>query len=153
MWLCERAWRAAGLLTLGLAGPAARAAEPPPPTVEESIDVRVVNVETVVTDAKGKRVRDLKAEDFRLLVDGKEVPVGYFTEVVDGQTAAGGPAAPLPPDEPAAVSRTSPTASRPRCRPRACSSSAARRTPQKLAFTVRDAGQGGSLWGAAEFRP
>jgi len=28
-----------------------------------------------------------------------------------------------------------------------------RKSPQKLAFTVRDAGQGGSLWGAAEFRP
>ncbi|MFP5287807.1 MAG: VWA domain-containing protein, partial [Thermoanaerobaculia bacterium] len=62
----------------------------------EEIDVRVVNVEAVVTDGKGGRVRGLSAADFRLLVDGREVPVEYFTEVAEGKAPAeaGGPAAP-----------------------------------------------------------
>jgi len=59
----------------------------------EAIDVRVVNVEAVVTDRKGERLRGMKAADFRLLVDGKEVPIDYFTEVVDGAAAAPAPAA------------------------------------------------------------
>lgn len=54
------------------------------PVVGETIDVRVVNVETVVTNAAGERVRGLAAADFRLLVDGRELPVEYFAEVADG---------------------------------------------------------------------
>ena len=56
-----------------------------PPLFGESIDVRVVNVEAVVTDRDGNRVTGLKPGDFRLRVDGKEVPVEYFSEVHDGQ--------------------------------------------------------------------
>jgi len=63
----------------------------------ESIDVRVVNVEAVVTDRGGKRVRGLAAGDFRLLVDGKEVSVDYFAEVAEGAavstSGSGGPVA------------------------------------------------------------
>ncbi len=58
----------------------------------ESIDVRVVNVEAVVTDRKGNRVQGLTAADFRLLVDGREVPIDYFTEVQGGEAAASSPA-------------------------------------------------------------
>jgi VWFA-related protein len=54
------------------------------PTVGETIDVRVVNVEAVVTGASGERLRGLPASDFRLLVDGKEVPVEYFAEIAEG---------------------------------------------------------------------
>lgn len=54
----------------------------------ESIDVRVVNVEAVVTDRRGNRLEGLKATDFRLLVDGKEVPIDYFTEVSGGEMAS-----------------------------------------------------------------
>ncbi|MFY9825784.1 MAG: VWA domain-containing protein [Thermoanaerobaculia bacterium] len=50
----------------------------------ETIDVRVVNVEAVVTGRSGQQVRGLAAGDFRLLVDGKEVPVEYFAEVAEG---------------------------------------------------------------------
>ncbi|HVG07303.1 MAG TPA: VWA domain-containing protein [Thermoanaerobaculia bacterium] len=67
-------------LLIPLAAPAQTAEE----TFGESIDVRVVNVEAVVTDGRGERVRGLTAGDFRLLVDGVEVPVDYFTEVADG---------------------------------------------------------------------
>jgi VWFA-related protein len=57
-------------------------------TFGESIDVRVVNVEAVVTDRKGERVQGLTAGDFRLLVDGVEVPVDFFTEVAEGVALA-----------------------------------------------------------------
>jgi len=50
----------------------------------ESIDVRVVNVEAVVTDSHGQRIKGLAPKDFRLLVDGKEVPIDYFTEIRGG---------------------------------------------------------------------
>jgi VWFA-related protein len=74
----------------------------------ESIDVRVVNVEAVITDGKGERVRGLSAADFRLLVDGREVPIEYFTEIEEGRAAAPraaslpgsqGPRAPVSPGE------------------------------------------------------
>ena len=54
----------------------------------EQIDVRVVNVEVVVTDKQGNRVTGLGPGDFRLRVDGKEVPIQYFTEVRGGQAIA-----------------------------------------------------------------
>ena len=59
--------------------------EPSAPDVfTETVDVLVVNIETVVTDKKGDRVTGLRREDFRLVVDGEEVPIDYFTEVRDG---------------------------------------------------------------------
>ncbi len=65
------------------------------PVLDETIDVRVVNVEAVVTSASGERVRGLSAEDFRLLVDGVEVLVEYFTEVAEGTSVAAAPSAPV----------------------------------------------------------
>ena len=80
--------------------PLAAPAQTDEETFGESIDVRVVNVEAVVTDRKGNRVTGLTAGDFRLLVDGAEVPVDYFTEVAEGvalpapRSAEGAPAPP-----------------------------------------------------------
>ena len=72
------------------AGVAAGAQEPPPALPSSSfgasIDVRVVNVEAVVTDAKGDRVRGLAAGDFVLQVDGREVPIEYFSELESAKT-------------------------------------------------------------------
>src|SRR6476661_6349938 len=79
-----------------LAGVMPVAAEQDPRQVQvfgESIDVRVVNVETVVVDRKGERVRGLSAADFRLLVDGREVPIEYCTEIEEGRAAASGASA------------------------------------------------------------
>jgi VWFA-related protein len=56
----------------------------------EVIDVRVVNIEVVVTDAAGTRVRGLAPEDFELIVDGRTVPIDYFTEVFGGEAIAAG---------------------------------------------------------------
>jgi VWFA-related protein len=59
-----------------------------PAIFDESIDVRVVNVEAVVTGKDGNRVHGLAAKDFRLIVDGKPVPVEYFTEVFEGEATS-----------------------------------------------------------------
>lgn len=59
-------------------------AERPPDVFGEVIDVRVVNVEVVVTDRGGNRVTGLGPGDFRLTVDGEPVAIEYFTEVVGG---------------------------------------------------------------------
>lgn len=100
---------AAAVLTQGLAPRAAPAQEPSPaPRVfSDAIDVRVVNVETVVTGRDGEPVQGLTAADFRLRVDGREVPIEFFTEVSEGTTAkaapggsgAEAPAAPIPAGE------------------------------------------------------
>ncbi|HEX2253810.1 MAG TPA: VWA domain-containing protein [Thermoanaerobaculia bacterium] len=60
-------------------------AGPPPDPFGEVIDVRVVNVEAVVTDRDGNRVTGLAPDDFRLFVDGEEVAIQYFTEIVGGE--------------------------------------------------------------------
>jgi VWFA-related protein len=72
--------------------PATSSSSAPPPVFGEQIEVRVVNVEVMVTDKDGNRVTGLKPSDFRLRVDGKEIPVEFFTEVVGRQAveAAGG---------------------------------------------------------------
>ncbi len=58
------------------------------PSFEEIVDVRVINLEVVVTNG-GKRVPGLGLEDFQLLVDGEEVAVEYFTEVRAGRAVTG----------------------------------------------------------------
>ena len=60
-----------------------------PEVFSETIDVRVVNVEVVVTDRQGNRVQGLKPSDFELLVDGEPTPIDYFTEIEDGFAAVG----------------------------------------------------------------
>jgi len=76
---------------LALGAIALGAQQPPPaslPEVGASIEVRVVNVEVVVADRKGNRIEGLEAADFRLLVDGREVPIDYFTAVRGGEAVA-----------------------------------------------------------------
>ncbi len=77
--------RLAGLvLPVFLTGALRLAAQPPAPvpeTFSSSIDVRVVNVEAVVTDRGGQRVSGLTAKDFRLRVDGRETPIDSFAEI------------------------------------------------------------------------
>lgn len=87
------------LLAVLLAAALPLTAQQPPPAPEEpasifgeTIDVRVVNVEVVVTDRQGNRVTGLGPGDFRLRVDGKDMPIEYFTEVRGGQAIAAGEA-------------------------------------------------------------
>jgi VWFA-related protein len=73
-----------------LTAPAAAQAPPgPPPVFGETVEVRVVNLEVVVTDRDGLPVTGLAPEDFRLTVDGEEVPIRYFTEVRGGDAVEG----------------------------------------------------------------
>lgn len=60
------------------------APDAPRDTFSDIIDVRVVEVEVVVTDRGGLRVPDLTASDFKLLVDGEPTPIEYFSEVRGG---------------------------------------------------------------------
>jgi VWFA-related protein len=89
---------AAAVVSLSLAAvpPRSRAQDPfaASSAFGEAIDVRVVNVEAVVTDRSGERVRGLQPGDFELLVDGVPLPIDYFTEVVEGEATAAAPAAP-----------------------------------------------------------
>ncbi|MCY3969485.1 MAG: VWA domain-containing protein [Acidobacteria bacterium] len=94
------------VVTMLLAALPAAAQEAPLPNLfSDVMDVRVVNVEAVVTDRKGNRVLGLEAGDFELLVDGEPVPIDYFTEIDEGLAVAsqddGAESVPsLTPDEP-----------------------------------------------------
>lgn len=96
----ERRARAALVLFLCLGWPLAAQtpADTPPPELffGEEIDVRVVNLEVVVEDRSGNRVHGLEADDFRLLVNGVEVDVDYFTEILESRAveSRGGEAPP-----------------------------------------------------------
>jgi len=59
-----------------------------PPVFGETVEVRVVNLEVVVTDRDGLPVTGLRPSDFRLTVDGDELPIRYFTEVRGGDAVA-----------------------------------------------------------------
>lgn len=61
-------------------------------TFVDRVDVRVVNVEAVVVDRDGNRVIGLSSEDFSLRVDGKDIPIGFFSEVRNGHGVAASPA-------------------------------------------------------------
>jgi VWFA-related protein len=85
----------AAALAVAVASPArsqAPAETPPetlaqePPIFGEVIEVTVVDVEVVVTDERGERVRGLGRGDFRLRVTGREVPIDFFDEIRDGRT-------------------------------------------------------------------
>lgn len=91
-------------LAIFLLLPFTASAAEPGPGFGDVIDVRVMNLEVVVT-AKGERVPGLQPDDFRLLVDGQEVPIEYFTEVYQGRAVAGstGSGAALPAAEPGAT--------------------------------------------------
>ncbi len=75
----------------------------------EAIDVRVVNVEVVVTDEQGRRVHDLTPSDFRVLIDGQPVPIDYFSEIREGRAVTAGESggATLPALQPNAFAGTS----------------------------------------------
>ena len=75
---------AAGLAATPSPAPSSESASP----FGEEIDVRVVNVEVVVTDRHGERVTGLTPADFTLTVDGTPVGVEYFSEVRDGRSQA-----------------------------------------------------------------
>jgi VWFA-related protein len=73
-------------ILLGAAGAASLllAQQRTDPTFRESVEVRVMDLDVVVTDSKGQPVRDLTKEDFRVRIDGKDMPIDYFTRIEAG---------------------------------------------------------------------
>jgi len=62
------------------------------PRLVESIDVRVINIDVVVTDRKGKPITGLKQDDFELLENGLLKPITNFYEVESPRVALPAPA-------------------------------------------------------------
>lgn len=73
----------------------------------ETFEVRRINVEVYVVDGEGKRVTDLKAEDFRVFEDGVPVEITNFLAVAGGKplesSSVMDPPAPEPEPEPEPV--------------------------------------------------
>ncbi len=91
---------AAGMATLvGAAAPAQQ--QEPQPRFVDSIEVRVVNLDVVVTDADGVPVTDLTRDDFTLLVNGEPRPLTNFLNLHTAADATP-PAAAVPPTTEAA---------------------------------------------------
>ncbi|MEM8962947.1 MAG: VWA domain-containing protein [Acidobacteriota bacterium] len=78
------------VLVFALLGSPCTAREEPVPLFDEMVDVRVINVEVVVTDGSGQRVVGLPPSTFELLVDGSPVTIEYFSETRDGHAVASG---------------------------------------------------------------
>ena len=76
----------AALLVASLTVPTAYAQkDPDPPRLVENIDVRIINVDVVVTDRKGNPVPNLKASDFEIYENGILKPVSNFYEIQGNQ--------------------------------------------------------------------
>ncbi len=84
LWVTLALWA----LATAAAPAAAQQQNDLPAVFSEVIDVRVVNIEVVVTDRDGNRVHGLDASDFELLVDGEPTPIDYFTEIEEGRAQA-----------------------------------------------------------------
>ena len=54
------------------------------PAFREAVEVRVMDLDVVVTDSRGRPVPDLAQKDFSVKVDGKPVPIDYFARVEEG---------------------------------------------------------------------
>jgi VWFA-related protein len=77
----------AGLVVVGARWAALRAGQEQEPTFH--VTVNRVQLEAVVTDAKGQAVTDLKPEEFTVLMDGKEQRVTGCNYIRIGKTSPG----------------------------------------------------------------
>jgi VWFA-related protein len=97
-----------GLLLLLLALPVSAAGQTPTvPHAAESVEVSIVNVDAVVVDKHGHRVRGLRRDDFEIFENGVRQPITNFAEYASAsaqQSAVAGvqapPAAPQQPPPP-----------------------------------------------------
>ena len=53
------------------------------PSLGETMEIAIVNVDVIVTDREGKRVRGLKKSDFTMLENGRPQPITHFAEYRD----------------------------------------------------------------------
>jgi len=73
-----------GSRALFIASSAIVAAQERPPTFTEEVEVRVMDLDVVVTDKSGRPVSDLTRDDFTVRIGGKTVPIDYFARVDEG---------------------------------------------------------------------
>jgi len=57
----------------------------PPQQFGEEIEVRVIDVDVVVTDRQGNPMMNLTRDDFELYEDNKRVEIAYFSRIADGR--------------------------------------------------------------------
>jgi VWFA-related protein len=72
------------------------------PKLTESIDIRVISIDVVVTDKKGNAITGLTKDDFQLLENGVLKPISNFYEV-EAQKAVRPPTVAATPAQPAPV--------------------------------------------------
>ncbi|HET8774892.1 MAG TPA: VWA domain-containing protein [Thermoanaerobaculia bacterium] len=86
--------------------------EPEQQPLVERIDVRIINVDVVVTDRKGNPVPNLTADDFTILENGVAKPISNFYEVQgsEAKNVLGEPPAPEPATPAAPVKKEIPEA-------------------------------------------
>jgi VWFA-related protein len=72
------------------------------PSLGETIEIAIVNVDVFVTDADGKRVRGLTRDDLEIYENGKLQPISHFAEYRGAQVNVGVdlPEGERPPDQP-----------------------------------------------------
>jgi VWFA-related protein len=92
---------AALTLVAPLAAQSRNKQEPDLPRLVENIDVRVINLDVVVTDRKGNPIPNLTKDDFELFENGVPKSISNFFEVAGGKAKneiniAEAPAAPAP---------------------------------------------------------
>lgn len=56
------------------------------PSMGETMEISIVNVDVFVTDKAGNRVRGLKKEDFEIVENGRKQPISNFAEYTSGAT-------------------------------------------------------------------
>jgi VWFA-related protein len=76
--------------------------QPESPRLVENIDVRVINIDVVVTDRRGNPIQGLKKEDFEIRENNQPKPISNFYEV-RGSKAIGDEAETPAPESPAPV--------------------------------------------------
>jgi VWFA-related protein len=74
------------LLLVTVLTAAMAAAQEAVPGFTDSIEVRIIDVDVVVTDRQGNRITTLNREDFELTENGKPVEIAYFSRIVDGRS-------------------------------------------------------------------
>ena len=92
--------RILAILTLAATSLAAQQSQTPLPKLTETIDVKVINVDVVVTDKKGNTITGLTKDDFELYENGQPKVISNFYEVA-GKKAINVSLAPAGPDRPA----------------------------------------------------
>lgn len=105
-----RPW--SSLLLLSIAFPISSSPQTPViPHAGETIEVSIVNVDTVVTDKQGRRVHGLRKEDFEIYENGVRQPITNFAEYASAHDSASVASSAATP--PSAATATTPQAAPP----------------------------------------